>query len=250
MTEDKQNVGPLMAALGARRVGVDHWTEHDFEMERVGRAQSAKTYAERLEILEAAGWEPSRGPFYYARKEYHGGHLVPGTKKKVPTGVAFAMFLEANPEIVLPAYRPHPQGWKSPKPPKGAGLFHVERLTVEPMKMPAGNLFTMSNEYGTPEEIEARRGKQTRLDATFKDLPGVRRYGTGTRYPGAQEYVHVLLEAEEHRAGLPETWEGLPVEVRVKSEADERAEEDAKHKRADEKYREEAAWVAKANRVR
>ena len=253
MTDDPQNVGPLLASLGARRIGVDHWTEHDFEMERVGRKQSAETYAERLKILEDAGWEPFRCPFYYANKEFHGGHYAPGTKKHLPTKVAFAMFREANPEVELPAYKPHPDGWKRPRPPPGAGLFKNEIVSVEPMKMPAGRLFALADsfEHGTEEEKKTRREKRARMDAVFKGLPGVRAYGTGTHYgeKPARDYLYVKLEAEEHRAALPETWEGLAVEVTVKSEADERAKKEAEDKTANEKYREEAAWVAKARKI-
>jgi hypothetical protein len=36
MSDDKQNLGPMLVSMGARRIGVDHWTEHDFEMERIG----------------------------------------------------------------------------------------------------------------------------------------------------------------------------------------------------------------------
>lgn len=231
-----------------RRLGVDHYTEHDFEMERIGDEQSAGTYAERLEVLEAAGWVPFRGRFRYARRQYHAGHLIPGTKKRVPTGVAFAMFKEGSPDIELPAYKPHPHGWT--RPTTTQGLFHNELVSVKPMKVPAGNFLTMSYEYGTPEEAKARRERQARMDATFKELPGVRSYGDGSRSPGPEKYIHVTLEAEEHRAAIPETWEGLPVDVRVKAEAEERAEEDARRKSANERYQEEAAWVAKANRLR
>jgi len=119
------------------------------------------------------------------------------------------------------------------------------------MKMPSGGIFTMTNyEYGPPEEAKARRERQARMDATFKHLPGVRSFGDGSRSPGPEKYIHVTLEAEEHRAQIPETWEGLPVGLRVKSEADERAEKEAKDKAANEKYQEEAAWVAKANRMK
>jgi len=252
MAEDKQNIGAFLSSLGGRRVGVDHWTEEDFEMERVGRKQSAETYAKRLEILEAHGWTPFSAPFYYGNREWHGGHHPPGTKKYVPTKVAFAMFLEANPEVELPVYKPHPHGWKSPKPPEGAGLFHVEQLTVEPMKMPAGALFALADsyEYGTEEEKRERRERHARMDATFKDLPGVRSYGDGTRYSpeGSEKYIRVLLEAEEHRVGLPETWEGLRVDVKVESEADERAKKEAKRHTANEKHREEAEWIRKARK--
>lgn len=242
-----------MASLGARRVGVSHYTEHDFEMERIGRAQSTETYAERLAVLEAAGWVLFRGPFYYARKEHHGGHHPPGTQKRVPTEVAFAMFREANPEVILPAYKPHPHGWKPPTTTQG--LFHVEQISVEPMKLPAGGLLALADrgfEYGTEEEKKTRREKKARMDATFKGLPGVRAYGTGTRYDKgepARDYVYVKLEAEEHRAALPETWEGLQVEVTVKAEADERAEKEAKKKAANEEYQEEAAWVHKGRNL-
>ena len=262
MTDDPQNVGPLMASLGARRIGVDHWTEHDFKMERIGRLQNAETYAERLKILEAAGWVPSSGPFYYARREYHRGYTHPdldvGHRGRVPPGVAFAMFKEGSPDIELPPYKPHPEGWKRPKPPEGAGLFHNELVSAEPMKMPTGALFALADnyEYGTPEEAKARREKKARRDATFKDLPGVRSYGEGSRRvsdasPGSrpEDYIHVLLEAEEYRAGIPETWEGLPVGIRVQSEADERAEKEAKDKAAYERYQEEAAWVRKGDRL-
>lgn len=248
MTDDPQNVGPLMASLGARRVGVDHWTEHDFEMERIGRKQSAETYRDRLDVLEAHGWEPFRGPFYYGRREWHGGHRHPDRdNRRVPTEVAFAMLLEDHPEIELPRYRPHPQGW-SPPPAEGP-LFHTELVSIEPMKVPAGKIFTMDVEYGTPEEIKERKERKARLDAVFEGLPGVRSYGTGTRYPGAHPYVHVTLEAEEHRARLPREWEGLPVEVTVKPEAEERAEKKARRDAADAKYREEAAWLAKARNL-
>jgi hypothetical protein len=256
MTDDPQNVGPLMASLGARRLGVDHWTEHDFEMERVGRKQSAETYRERLDVLEAHGWVPSHGPFYYARREYHRGYTHPerdlGRRGRVPTDVAFAMLLEDHPEIKLPAYRPHPQGWK--RPPSSQPLFHTELVSVEPMKVPAGGIFALANyEYGTEEEKKARREKKARMDAVFKHLPGVRAYGTGTRYDReapAREYFHVTLEDEASRAAIPETWEGLQVEITVKPEAEERAEREAKQDAAYAKYREEAAWVAKANRIR
>jgi len=250
MTEDKQNIGAFLTSLGARRVGVDHYTEHDFEMERVGRKQSAETYAERLKVLEDAGWVPFRGPFYYARREFHGGHHPPGTKKRVPTKAAFAMFLDANPEIELPKYKPHPHGWKAPTTTQG--LIRHELIKAEPMKMPAGGLFTMDYEYGTEEEKKARREKKVRMDAVFKGLPGIRVYGTGTHYGSgepARDYLYVKLEAEGFRAALPETWEGLAVEVTVKSEADEKAEEAAKDKVANDRYKEEAGWLEKGRRL-
>ena len=250
MTDDPQNIGPLLTGLGARRIGVDHYTEHDFEMERVGRKQNAETYAERLKILEGAGWVPFSCPFYYADREFHGGHFAPGTEKHLPTKVAFAMFREANPEVELPAYKPHPHGWTRPT---AEMPFKTELVSVEPMKVPAGALFALADsyEYGTEEEKTARREKKARMDAVFKDLPGIRVYGTGTHYGKgpARDYLYVKLEAEEFRAALPETWEGLAVEVTVESEAQERAEKEAKDKAFQATHDEEAAWMAKASRV-
>lgn len=231
-----------------RRVGVDHYTEHDFEMERIGREQAAATHAERVAILESHGWEPFRGPYYFAGREWHGGHRHPDRdNRRVPTKVALAMLLADHPEVELPAWKPHPHGWTPPT--SDAELVHHELVSIEPMKMPAGGLFTVDYEYGTPEEARARRERQGRLDATFKSLPGVRSYGWGTRYPGARDYIHVTVEAEEHRAAIPETWDDAPVEVTVKSEADERAEREARRKAGDEKRREEAQWLAKADRI-
>ena len=159
---DDQNLDPFLKSLGARRLWVDHYTEHDFEMERLGWAQNAEIYAKRLETLEAAGWEPFRGPFYYARREFHGGHHPPGTEKRVPTGVAFAMFREANPGVELEPWRPHPRGWTPPTTTQG--MFHCEQISVEPMKMPAGKIFTMKCEYGTPEEQREREERRERWE--------------------------------------------------------------------------------------
>jgi hypothetical protein len=123
------------------------------------------------------------------------------------------------------------------------------------MKLPAGGLFALADkpfEYGTEEEKKARREKKTRMAATFKDLPGVRSYGTGTHYGSgepARDYLYVKLEAEEYRAALPDIWEGLRVEVTVKSEAEERAEKEAKDQAANEKYREEMAWIRKGEEL-
>lgn len=248
MAEDKQNLGPLLSSLGARRVGVDHWTEHDFEMERIGRAQDAKTYAERLAVLEAAGWVPFRGPFYYAQREYHVGHHPPGTTKRVPTKVAFAMFLEANPGVKLPAYKPHPHGWKPP--PSTQGLFHVEHLELKPMELPEGfgSIFTMETEYGTPEEIAERKAWREQLRASFEGLPGVRSYGDSWR-AGGEKAIFVVLEADEFRDNLPEIVGDRKVYIEVKPEAKERAEKEARQKAADEKYREETKWIAKARNI-
>ena len=115
------------------------------------------------------------------------------------------------------------------------------------MKVPA-TLSTLANrgfEYGTDEEKKTRREKRARMDAVFKDLPGIRAYGTGTHYGK----LYGKLEAEEYRATLPESWEGLSVEVKVESETHERAEKETKQKAANEKYREEAAWMAKARKL-
>ena len=179
MAEDKQNLGPLLSSLGARRVGVDHWTEHDFEMERIGRAQNAETYQKRCEQIEAAGWKPHRGPFYYARREYHRGYLVPGTNKRVPVGVAFAMYLEENLGVELEPYKPHPQGWKPPR--SNAGLIHQEIVSVEPLKMPVGSIFTMETRYGTPEMQAEKKAWETQMKAALEGLPGVRSYGDSWR---------------------------------------------------------------------
>lgn len=246
MAEDKQNLGPLLSSLGARRVGVEHWTEKDFEMERIGRAQDAETYQKRCEQIEAAGWKPHRGPFYYARREYHRGYLVPGTNKRVPVGVAFAMFLEQNTGVELEPYKPHPHGWK--RPPSTQGLFHIEDFEVKPMKAPPGLLFTMETRYGTPEMQAERKAWEEQMKAAFDGLPGVRSYGDSYR-AGGEKAIFVVLEADEHRDNIPEIVGGRRVYVRVKPEAEERAEKEARQKAADEKYREEAKWIAKARNI-
>jgi hypothetical protein len=226
-----------------RRIGAEHYTEHDFEMERIGAEQDRKTYEERLAVLEAHGWEPFNSPFYYAGREFHGGHHPPGTKKRVPTKVAFAMFKEANPDVELPKYRPHPHGWTPPPAP--GPLFETKLVSVEPMKMPSFNLHML--DYGTEEEIRERRERRARLDETFKDVDGVRSYGVGTR---AYDYVHVKLEHEGALSEIPERWEGMPIEVEVKPEVkpevEERAEKEARDKAAREQYEEEVAWLRKA----
>lgn len=228
-----------------RRVGADHYTEHDFKMERIGGEQNAKTYAERLAILEAHGWVPFSSPFYYANREFHGGHHPPGTKKYVPTSVAFAMFKEQHPEVELPRYKPHPHGWIPPTAP--APLVKQELVSLEPMKEPSFSLRTMEYEYGTEEQKRERRERKARLDAVFEGVEGVRSYGFGLRGQPLVDYVHVTLEAEKHRPGIPDTWEEMPVEVTVKSEAQEKAERAEERRVAQERYDEEAAWLAKAN---
>jgi hypothetical protein len=230
-----------------RRVGAEHYTEHDFEMERIGAEQNRETYEEHLAVLESHGWVPFNSPFYYAGREFHGGHHPPGTKKYVPTKVAFAMFKETNPDVELPKYRPHPHGW-SPPPSPGMG-FKTELVKLQPLSMPLGALFTMDYEYGTAEEIKERRARKQRLDDTFKDVEGIRSYGVGRRYPSggkAYDYVHVKLEHEGARSEIPERWEELPVEVEVRPEEAERAEKEARDKAAREQYEEEAAWLRKA----
>ena len=244
MTTDKQNQGSFLSSLGARRVGVDHWTEHDFEMERIGRAQSAETYHKRLETLETHGYVPFRGPFYYAGREHHGGHHPPGTKKRVPTKVAFAMLQETHPEVELEPYKPHPQGWTPPT--STQGMFKVEQIKVEPMKMPVGALFN----YQRPETEEDRQ--QKRWKEFCAQFEGVRT--TGRSYLGHREgggtKMYVLLEHDGDAGKFPETWEELGIDIRVKPEAEELAEKRAKRKVVDERHQKEAAWMAKANQVR
>lgn len=245
--DDPQNVGSFLASIGARRVGVDHWTEHDFEMERVGRKQDAETYQERLDILEAHGWVPFRGPYYYGGREWHGGHRhVDRGNRRFPTKVAFAMLLEDHPEIEFPKYRPHPHGWEPPRRPPGEGLIQQELVSIEPMKMPVGSLFTMETSYGTPEENARRKARDARMRETFADLPGVRSFGDSLG-PNGEKRVFVTLESEDDRAALPETWEGDPVVVRVKPAAQERAEKEERERKAQERYEEERAWLKKAD---
>jgi len=224
-----------------RRIGAEHYTKHDFEMERIGREQSAVTYDERLKVLEAAGWVRFSGPFYYARKEFHGGHHPPGTKKRVPTSVAFAMFVEANPEVELPKFKPHPHGWKAPV---GKMPFTTELISAEPMKMPVGGIFT----YQSPETEEDRQ--QNRWKEFCSQFEGVRT--TGRSYLGHREgggtKMLVILEHDGDAGKFPETWEGLGINIRIKPEAKERAEKEAKDKAANERYQEEAAWLRKGRK--
>jgi len=245
MVDDPQNVGPLMASLGARRVGVDHWTEHDFEMERIKRRQDADTYRERLDVLEAHGWTHFDGPYYYGGREWHGGHRhVDRGNRRVPTKVAFAMLLEDHPEIELPPYRPHPHGWTPPRRPPGEGLIQQELVSVEPMKVPNfGLLALLNSEHGTEEERRERRERRARMEATFR-RPGVRAFGD-VLGPNAEKWLFVTLESEDARDAVPETWEGLPVVVKVKPEAEERAEKEAAERRERERYEEERAWLKK-----
>lgn len=231
-----------------RRIGAEHYTEHDFKMERIGREQNAETYKKRIEQLESYGYVPFRGPYYYGRREWHGGHHPPGTKKRVPTKVAFAMLLEEHPEVELEPWKPHPHGW-SPPPAPGP-LFKVEMVSIEPMKMPAGALFTMDYEYGTEEQIKERRNKKARLDAALKDLPGVRRYGEGRGGKFLLPRIWVVLEGEEYRAAIPEEVDGVEVHIQVLPEAQERAEKEAKDAAAAAKYKEEMGWLAKADKIR
>jgi hypothetical protein len=246
MSDDKQNLGPLLAGLGARRIGVEHWTEHDFEMERIGREQNQRTYARRLEQLEAAGWVPFQGPFYYARREFHGGHLIPDTKKRVPTKVAFAMFRDQNPDVALEPYRPHPHGWTSP--PSTRGLIHQEIVSVEPMKVPTFGLFAMKNEdfgYGT-ENLE----RADRWRVFCAGFTGVRSTGTGSSRDEetgkGRDAVFVTLDHDADAAKFPAEWEGRLVVVRVKAEADELAEKKARREIEEASYREESEWLRKA----
>lgn len=244
MTEDKQNIGPLLTALGARRVGVDHYTEHDFEMERIGREQNDKVYAKRLETLEAAGWVPFRGPYYYAGREWHGGHHPPGTEKRVPSRVAFAMFREANPDVELEPYKPHPHGWTPPTTTEG--MFHMEVTEVKPMEMPAFSLLS----YKPPETEKDR--EQKRWKEFCSQFDGVRSTGWGiSRDPEGGpniNYRGVTLEHDGDADKFPDEWEGKVVRVKIKPEAEERAEKEARNKAAKAKYDEEAAWVRKASR--
>lgn len=229
-----------------RRLGVEHWTEHDFEMERIGREQDAETYRKRLETLESYGFKPFRGPYYYGGREWHGGHHPPGTRKRVPTKVAFAMLLEEHPEIELEPWKSHPHGWTPP--PSTQGLVHQELVKVEPMKAPAFSLLTEVFEHGT-EEKETRREEQDRLDALFKEMPGVRRYGTGRGGKFLLPYFWVVLEGEEYRAQVPDAVDGVEVRVEIKSEANERAEKKARRAKAEAKRREEAEWLKKAREL-
>jgi len=243
MTEDKQNIGALLTSLGARRVGVDHYTEHDFEMERIGRDQSAVTYDERLKVLEDAGWVPFRCPFYYANREFHAGHFPPGTKKHVPTTAAFAMFLDANPEVELPKYKPHPHGWKAPV---GTMPFKTELISVEPMKMPQGLLLYLDYTYGDGKTND----DQKRWRAFCDQFEGVRSTGIGsTREKGEyREAVFVTLEHDGDADKFPEEWEDRLVVVKIKPEAEERTEKEAKDKAANERYQEEAGWLRKGSK--
>lgn len=230
-----------------RRVNKRHYTEHDFEMERIGIEQDNATYEERLAVLESHGWVPFSGPFYYARREFHGGHHPPGTKKHVPTSVAFAMFKEANPDVELPKYKPHPHGWTPPTAP--GPLFKTRLVNLQPLSMPPGAVFTMDYEYGTQEERE----RNARWKAFCAQFPGTRKVGHGsTRNPEggpALDAVFVTLEDDTHLHEFPSEWEGRVVVVEVKPEAEERAEKEARDKAARERYEEEAAWLRKAREV-
>jgi hypothetical protein len=228
--------------MTVRRLFVEHWTEQDFEMERIGREQSREVYKKRVAQIEAAGWVPFRGPYYYAGREFHGGHLVPQMQKRVPSEVAFEMFREQNPEVELEPYRPHPHGWTPPTTTQG--LFHQEVFKVEPMKVPAGLIFYQNLGIEQALEPTEEQRRQERLKATFKDLPGVRSYGTW--HARARVSVSVKIEAEEYRAAIPTTWEGLEVEIEVKSEAQEVAEKKASRALERDRLREETEWLKKA----
>lgn len=234
-----------------RRIGAEHYTEHDFEMERIGAEQRSKTYEERLAVLEAHGWVPFNGPFYYARREFHGGYHPPGTKKRVPTPVAILMFKEENPDVELPEYKPHPHGWTPPPAP--GPKFTTEPVSVEPMKVPEFKLYTMKYMYGTKEEEherDERKARYARWEAFCAQFPGTRNVAHGTtRNPDggpALDAVFVTLEDDTHLDQFPDKWEGRVVRVEVKPEAEERAEKEARDKAARERYEEEAAWLRKA----
>jgi hypothetical protein len=246
MSDDKQNLGPMLVSMGARRIGVDHWTEHDFEMERIGRALNQETYAKRLAQIQAAGWVPFRGPFYYARREFHGGHFIPNTQERVPTNVAFAMFHEQNPNVELEPYKPHPHGWTPPT--STQGLFRNEIVSVEPMKVPAGRIFAMDFDLGLGTEIHERADRWRSLCAGFA---GVRSTGSGSsRDPETgkgRDAVFVTLEHDADAAKFPAEWEGRLVVVEVKPEAEERAKKAATRAADKARYQEEAAWLKKAD---
>lgn len=243
MTKEPLDPKPVFAGIKLRRIDADHYTEHDFEMERLGREQSAETYAERLKVLEAHGWVPFRGPFYYARREFHGGHHPPSSKKRVPTTVAFAMFKEANPEVELPAYKPHPYGWR---PPVEQMPFKTELISVEPMRAPAFKLL----DYKAPETEHDHQ--QKRWEEFCSQFDGVRSTGISYlgRARGGGTAMYVLLEHDGDVTRFPKTWEGSTIDIRVKPEAEERAEKEVQDAAAQKKYQEEAAWLVKARSTR
>lgn len=235
-TEDTQNVGPLLSALKVRRLGVSHWTEHDFEMERIGRAQSAKTYRQRLDILEHHGWKPFGGPFYYGNQEFHGGHTPPWGKSPVPTKVAFAMFRESYPDVELPEYKPHPHGWKPPK--STEGLFDCEITSIEPMKVPSFKLLDMKDNFPRDTELDNW--------STFcKQFEGVRYCGK-VYLAGGKTMMSVTVEDEQYVDQFPGTWQDYSVEVKVKPAAVETAERQKRKERDEIKLRHEREWLRKA----
>lgn len=232
------------------RRNVEHWTEHDFEMERIGEDLRRAVYQKRLEQIETVGWVPFQAPFYYAGREFHGGHFAPGTKKRVPTTVAFAMFQEQNPDVALEPYPPHPHGWTPPTTTRG--MFRNELVSVEPMKVPVFKLLEMDFLYGTEEE----RARDARMKEAFDSLPGVWRYGTAWVCDDTEAgkrrgilRLCVTVESEEHRSAIPTTWEGLEVDIKVKSQAEERAEKRAARDADTARDREEREWLRKAERL-
>lgn len=222
-----------------RRLGTGHWTDYDHLMDRIDQAQRKDVYARRLAQLENSGWVPFSGPFYFARREFHGGHFMPDSRRRVPTGVAFAMFREANPDVVLEPYPPHPHGWTPP--PTTWPLFQTTVVSVQPMSMPKSKLFDLKVDYGFNTDSCRDRWK-----VFCSQFEGVRSSSVGFAIDPTTRQQHnvvsVLLEHDKDADKFPKEWEGCRVDVSVRSEVSERAVKEAE----DRELLWELEWARKA----
>jgi len=119
-----------------RRIGVDNWTEKDFEREWEWRKACSAVTADRRQILERFGWTLHRD-----RRRAWATLGEDPTEKTIPE----AMEAVKKAGAAWPSYPPKPEF-----PPSSQGLFRGD-VEVKPMELPKSPIFDLALKWPKDE---------------------------------------------------------------------------------------------------